>query len=122
MDKPTSDNTVVEIKAFLDEKGISYNASANKSELLELVPKDDNSESIVDETDQPVIDDGILPQQPEPKPEPVRQAPVFTKAELLSLITGYMHDYFFVALKKNRTYTYAEALQAVEVWKSSGIF
>ncbi|MGO2084226.1 MAG: hypothetical protein ACTH2W_10650 [Vagococcus sp.] len=37
LEKPTSDNTVVEIKAYLDAVGISYKSNATKSELLELV-------------------------------------------------------------------------------------
>ncbi len=37
LEKPTSDNTVVEIKAYLDTVGISYKSNATKSELLELV-------------------------------------------------------------------------------------
>lgn len=109
---PTADNTIVEIKRYLDEKGISYTSSATKSELLSLISGNDGSEKQQKE----------IPDVQVPQPEPVRQAPRYTKFELLSLITGYMHDYFFIALKKNRTYTYAEALQEVEIWKSSGIF
>ncbi|MDD1403493.1 HeH/LEM domain-containing protein [Ligilactobacillus salivarius] len=35
--KPTSANTVAEIKAYLDKKKISYPSSANKDALLGLV-------------------------------------------------------------------------------------
>ncbi len=35
--KPTSSNTVAEIKAYLDSVGTSYDSSASKSELLALV-------------------------------------------------------------------------------------
>ncbi|WP_155889582.1 HeH/LEM domain-containing protein [Ligilactobacillus equi] len=35
--KPTSANTVAEIKSYLDDKGISYTSSMSKSQLLELV-------------------------------------------------------------------------------------
>lgn len=35
--KPTSENTVVEIKQYLDENGISYTSAMNKAQLLELV-------------------------------------------------------------------------------------
>ncbi|WP_320443166.1 HeH/LEM domain-containing protein [Limosilactobacillus oris] len=35
--KPTSANTVAEIKTYLDKHGISYNASATKEKLLALV-------------------------------------------------------------------------------------
>lgn len=37
LEKPTSNNTVVEIKAYLDAVGISYKSNATKAELLELV-------------------------------------------------------------------------------------
>lgn len=36
----TEDNTVAEIKAYLDSEGISYPANATKSELLSLIPGD----------------------------------------------------------------------------------
>ena len=39
--KPTADNTVAEIKAYLDQEGISYSSGDNKSELLALVPGDE---------------------------------------------------------------------------------
>ena len=35
--KPTSSNTIAEIKAYLDSVGTSYDSSASKSELLALV-------------------------------------------------------------------------------------
>ena len=35
--KPTSSNTVAEIKAYLDSAGTSYESGATKSELLALV-------------------------------------------------------------------------------------
>ena len=41
LDKPTADNTVAEIKAYLDQEGISYSSGDNKSELLALVPGDE---------------------------------------------------------------------------------
>lgn len=34
---PTEANTVTEIKAYLDSKGISYTSSMTKAELLNLV-------------------------------------------------------------------------------------
>ncbi|WP_367657504.1 HeH/LEM domain-containing protein [Lactobacillus intestinalis] len=34
---PTADNTIPEIKAYLDKNNISYPANANKSELLALI-------------------------------------------------------------------------------------
>ena len=39
--KPTADNTVAEIKAYLDQEEISYSSGATKSELLALVPGDE---------------------------------------------------------------------------------
>ena len=36
--KPTSSNTVAEIKAYLDSNSISYASDDNKSELLAKVP------------------------------------------------------------------------------------
>ena len=41
LEKPTEDNTVAEIKAYLDQEEISYASSATKSELLALVPGDE---------------------------------------------------------------------------------
>ena len=41
LEKPTEDNTVAEIKAYLDQEEISYASSATKSELLALVPEDE---------------------------------------------------------------------------------
>lgn len=111
-DIPTADNTVAEIKNYLDVININYSSTANKAELLALIPK--NEETIAVDKPESVIE--------EPTFVPARQAPRYTKVEMLSLITGYMHDYFFIALKKNRTYTYVEALQEVENWKSAGIF
>lgn len=35
--KPSDKNTVAEIKAYLDAKGVDYNSSAKKADLLELV-------------------------------------------------------------------------------------
>ena len=37
IDKPTESNTKVEIKAYLDSKGISYTTSNTKTELLALI-------------------------------------------------------------------------------------
>jgi len=41
LEKPTEDNTVAEIKAYLDQEEISYSSGATKSELLALVPGDE---------------------------------------------------------------------------------
>ena len=41
LEKPTEDNTVAEIKAYLDQEEISYSSGDNKSELLALVPGDE---------------------------------------------------------------------------------
>ena len=102
-----SNNTVAEIKEYLDDHQIAYNSSATKSDLLALIPVE------------------VTTTEAEPVPEqqpvvPAHREPYYTKAELLGLITGYMHDYFFIALKNGRTYTYKEALQAVDDWKRSG--
>ncbi|MGV3084610.1 HeH/LEM domain-containing protein [Enterococcus dispar] len=35
--RPTAENTVVEIKAYLDSEGISYPSNAVKADLLALV-------------------------------------------------------------------------------------
>lgn len=106
--RPTADNTVAEIKAYLDANSIVYNTSATKAELVTLIP--DQEENL---TTEPV-------QEPTPVPVPVRQEPYYTKLELLDLISGRQHDYFLIALKKGRTYTYKEALQAVDAWMYSG--
>ncbi|MGQ7546272.1 Ish1 domain-containing protein [Streptococcus suis] len=37
MAKPTSANTVPEIKAYLDSQGIPYTSSMSKTELLALI-------------------------------------------------------------------------------------
>lgn len=102
-----SNNTVAEIKAYLDDHQIAYNSSATKSDLLALIPAEETTaEAETVPEKQPVV--------------PAHREPYYTKAELLGLITGYMHDYFFIALKNGRTYTYKEALQAVDDWKRSG--
>ena len=36
--KPTEDNTVAEIKAYLDQEEIAYTSSQTKAELLALIP------------------------------------------------------------------------------------
>ena len=36
-ESPTSDNTVDEIKAYLDAEGIEYDSKAKKAELLDLI-------------------------------------------------------------------------------------
>ncbi len=100
-----NNNTVAEIKAYLDENQIAYSSSATKTDLLALIPVA-VPETEIEPEQQPVV--------------PVHREPYYTKAELLGLITGYMHDYFFIALENGRTYTYKEALQSVDDWKHSG--
>lgn len=128
---PTADNTVAEIKAYLDAAGISYSSSATKSELLGLIPGDEaeaaeaaseEAASAAEPTPvQPEADQTPTPEPaPEPAPAPVRQEPYYTKAELLCLVHGRQHDYFLIVLKNGRTYTYKEALQAVDDWMNSG--
>jgi len=41
LEKPTEDNTVAEIKAYLDQESIDYGSGDTKSELLALVPGDE---------------------------------------------------------------------------------
>ena len=38
--KPTEDNTVSEIKAYLDQEEIAYTSSQTKAELLALIPEE----------------------------------------------------------------------------------
>lgn len=101
----TTNNTVKEIKEHLDALGIEYPESATKSQLLELVPADEAAE-------EPA---------PEPAPKPKPEAPRFTKEELVGLSSGAMKTWFICALKKKRTYTYQEALAAVDEFKK-GMF
>lgn len=128
---PTTDSTVAEIKAYLDEKGIAYKSSATKSELLDLVNGDvtpDEAEPVAPDepVDQPEpVETPTEPVQPpvdtvvEPAPEPVHVEPYYTKAELVGLVGGRLRDYFNLALANDRTYTYAEATQVVDAWKNS---
>lgn len=128
--KPTADNTVAEIKAYLDENGIAYKTTATKSELLDLVNGETapvEAEPVPDEpVDQPEpVETPTEPVQPpvdtvvEPAPEPVHVEPYYTKAELVGLVGGRLRDYFNLALANDRTYTYAEATQVVDAWKNS---
>lgn len=118
---PTADNTVAEIKAYLDAAGISYSSSATKSELLGLIPGDE-AEAAEAASEEAASAAEPTPAQPEADPTPasVRQEPYYTKAELLYLVHGRRHDYFLIVLKNGRTYTYKEALQAVDDWMNSG--
>lgn len=122
---PTADNTVAEIKAYLDAAGISYSSSATKSELLGLIPGDEAeaAEAASEEAASAAEPTPVQPEAdsaPAPVPVPVRQEPYYTKAELLCLVHGRQHDYFLIVLKNGRTYTYKEALQAVDDWMNSG--
>lgn len=124
---PTADNTVAEIKAYLDAAGISYSSSATKSELLALIPGDEaeaaeaaSEEAASAAEPTPVQPEADPTPAPVPAPAPVRQEPYYTKAELLCLVHGRQHDYFLIVLKNGRTYTYKEALQAVDDWMNSG--
>lgn len=70
----TENNTVVEIKAYLDEKGISYPSSATKAELLALVPVE---EAPVEETPvEPVAEE--TPIEAPIEPAPIVSEPVVT--------------------------------------------
>lgn len=120
-----SNNTIDEIKAYLDEHQIAYNLSATKSDLLSLIPAEETTAETTTETTTEAETTAETTTEAETVPEqqpvvPAHREPYYTKAELLGLITGYMHDYFFIALKNGRTYTYKEALQAVDDWKHSG--
>lgn len=118
-----SNNTIDEIKAYLDDHQIAYNSSATKSDLLSLIPAEETTAETTTEAE--TVPEAETTTEAEAVPEqqpvvPAHREPYYTKAELLGLITGYMHDYFFIALKNGRTYTYKEALQAVDDWKHSG--
>lgn len=126
-----SNNTIDEIKAYLDDHQIAYNLSATKSDLLALIPAEETTAETTAETTTEAETTAETTAEAETVPEaeavpeqqpvvPAHREPYYTKAELLGLITGYMHDYFFIALKNGRTYTYKEALQAVDDWKHSG--
>jgi hypothetical protein len=114
---PTTDNTVAEIKAYLDAAGISYSSSSTKSELLALIPGDE-AEAQEAAAEEAASASPASPAEPAPQQAP--QEPYYTKAELLDLVGGRTHDYFLIALKNDRNYTYKEALQAVDDWKHSG--
>ncbi len=118
-----SNNTIDEIKAYLDDHQIAYNSSATKSDLLSLIPAEETTAETTTEAETVPKAETTTEAEAVPEQQPVVPAhrePYYTKAELLGLITGYMHDYFFIALKNGRTYTYKEALQAVDDWKHSG--
>ncbi|MCW0953190.1 hypothetical protein OIT44_03765 [Weissella ceti] len=105
MDKtiPTADNTVAEIKAYLDAQGIEYQDGMSKTKLLGLIPKQEE----VAEEQKPV-------EEPPAKPtKPVRPITRYTKAHLVSSAKGAQKTWFIVALKDDETYTYQEALDAV---------
>src|SRR5699024_9196795 len=70
MDTVTDQNTVAEIKAYLDAHNIAYSSSATKADLLALVPAqedgagptDTTSETPSDGTDS--VDESTEPDQP----------------------------------------------------------
>ena len=70
----TENNTVAEIKAYLDEKGISYLSSATKAELLALVPVE---EAPVEEA--PVEAPTELVAEETPVEAPVEPAPIVSE-------------------------------------------
>jgi len=39
LEKPTEDNTITEIKAYLDQESIEYTSTQTKTELLALIPE-----------------------------------------------------------------------------------
>lgn len=46
----------------------------------------------------------------------------YSKSELLGFVSGSEYTYFNLALKANTKYTWNEALQAVEEYKTGGLF
>lgn len=102
---PTADNTVAEIKAYLDNKGIKYPASAIKADLLALIP--------VETPETPVEE---VPAEPI-KPEPIR----YTKEEWVMFTSGATQTWLVCALKKGKSYTWQETQDAVWEFKK-GMF
>ena len=98
MIKPTNDNTVDEIKAFLDAQNVDYKGIRVKSELLAL------AQSI--EEEEPAV---CVPQHDGK----------WTKEELVSNhgFSGMIRDFMSVSLKKNERYTIDEAMKLVNEMK-----
>jgi len=103
MDKPTSSNTVAEIKAWLDAQGIDYSNTATKSELLALIPDDEEpTDTEPDTGDETPVDDSEpteevpdnsddgssdtdTPVETDPEPEP--ETPVYEPAPWEKMLT-----------------------------------
>ncbi len=115
-DIPTNKNTKAEIQAYLDEKGIEYNNSLTKDELLDLISSDSTiHEEASVETDQPIVDKDV---EDEKQPKRVM---VYTKNQLIymSSFPGSTKDLMFLALKNDVVYTLEEALAAVQAFSES---
>ncbi len=108
--KPTETDTVAVIKAWLDEKGVSYAASATKADLLALVEQAGD-----------VAVDSATVENTEPS---TKIETKYTKRELLSFTiwTGGMRDVLTIVLKNDVKYTYNEAVQTANNWKNGGLF
>ncbi|QPI46247.1 LysM peptidoglycan-binding domain-containing protein [Weissella paramesenteroides] len=75
MDTVTDQNTVAEIKAYLDAHNISYSSSATKADLLALITAQEDSAETTDTTSETPSDDtnsGDEPTEPEQPAEPIR--------------------------------------------------
>lgn len=112
--KPTETDTAAVIKAWLDEKGVAYPSSANKTDLLTLV---EQVEDTTTENSAPTE----VQQQPVAPEAPTETK--FTKSELLSVpsLTGATRDILSIALSDDKKYTYNEALEEANKLKG-GLF
>lgn len=75
MDTVTDQNTVAEIKAYLDAHNIAYSSSATKADLLALVPAQEDGAEPTDTTSQTPSDDtnsGDESTEPEQPAEPIK--------------------------------------------------
>jgi len=123
MDKPTENNTVTDIKAYLDAQGISYATDARKADLLALIPSDEQEPAQPENepTEAPVDSETQAEEDSTETEPPVRDKEVpnvqdtkFTKYEIivLSSFDGPTRDLLRLALKDDQLYTISEALAA----------
>ena len=75
MDTVTDQNTVAEIKAYLDAHNIAYSSSATKADLLALVPAQEDGAEPTDTTSEKPTDDtdsGDESTEPDQPAEPIK--------------------------------------------------
>ncbi|KAA8440432.1 LysM peptidoglycan-binding domain-containing protein [Weissella paramesenteroides] len=75
MDTVTDQNTVAEIKAYLDAHNIAYSSSATKADLLALVPAQEDGAEPTDTTSETPSDDtdsGDESTEPDQPAEPIK--------------------------------------------------